>query len=319
VRVLLDCPVQTRAHLEATFGAPGKAWADGVTDLLSECVKHWRLDPVQWLAGGLKQNLVLEVKAHGRPAILKLGYPDADQWSERQWLLAQPGSCCAKLLDDLEDPVVLLIERVMPGSALVDVIRGAGWTMDRHNELAPLISACMLDVSKEFEAESYDHLLARVLENRSQALHQDLRNRVADAQDMLVDLKLGPMGEVRWLHGDLHAGNILWDATIPSWRAIDPKGHVGPAVMNVGRYLHNFLAEELASRGEEHSVPAQVALCEARALILANALKVPYQTLLKATVVDLTLSTVWRVQCEGITVWEPMRLLLDGLRDRCQL
>jgi len=52
---------------------------------------------------------------------------------------------------------------------------------------------------------------------------------------------------------------------------------------------------------------------------MAKSLDAPYQTLLKATVVDLTLSTVWRVQDEGITVWEPMRLLLDGLRDRCQL
>ena len=317
MRALLDCPVQTRVHLEATFGASGKAWADDVTDLLRACCKRWRLEPIQWLAGGLKQNLVLEVKVDGRPAILKLGYPDADQLSERQWLLAQPESCCANLLDDLEDPVVLLIERVMPGSPLVDAIRGEGWTIDRHRELAPLLSACMHDASRAIEAASYDHLLARVLENPSQALPRELRDRVSDAQNMLVDLNSGPMGESRWLHGDLHAGNILWDETIPAWRAIDPKGYVGPAVMNVGRYLHNFLAEELTGRGEDRATPAQVALCEARAQVLAKSLDAPYQTLLKATLVDLTLSTAWHLQSEGMTVWESMRALLDGLRDRC--
>jgi streptomycin 6-kinase len=317
VRVLLDYPVQTRAHLEAAFGASGKAWADGVTDLLKACCERWRLEPMEWLAGGLKQNLVLEVKEDGRPAILKLGYPDADQLSERQWLLAQPGSCCAKLLDDLEFPVVLLIERVMPGRPLVDAIRGESWTIDRHSELAPLLSACMHDASRAVESVSYDHLLTRVLDNPSQAFPRDLLERVSDAQDMLVDLNSGPMGESRWLHGDLHAGNILWDETIPAWRAIDPKGYVGPAVMNVGRYLHNFLADELTGRGEDRATPAQVALCEARAQVLAKALEAPYQTLLKATLIDLTLSTAWHVQSEGMAVWESMRALLDGLRDRC--
>jgi len=50
---------------------------------------------------------------------------------------------------------------------------------------------------------------------------------------------------------------------------------------------------------------------------LAKSLDAPYQTLLKATLVDLTLSTAWLVQSEGMTVWERVRALLDGLRDRC--
>jgi streptomycin 6-kinase len=44
------------------------------------------------------------------------------------------------------------------------------------------------------------------------------------------------------LHEDLHHENILFQES-GDWIAIDPKGVVGPKVMEFGRFIHNFLVE----------------------------------------------------------------------------
>lgn len=46
------------------------------------------------------------------------------------------------------------------------------------------------------------------------------------------------------LHGDLHHGNILFDKQ-RGWIAIDPKGLIGNARLEVGRFSFNFLPEPI--------------------------------------------------------------------------
>lgn len=314
--MILDCPDEVRTHVELRFGQAGKAWADGVADFLSDCCDRWQLFPVKRLTGGLEQNIVLEVTARGEAAVLKLGYPDADQLGERDWLLAHQGRDCAQLLDSLDKPIVLLMERIVPGILLFDLIQGKEWSVERHRELANLLGGCTNEVPKGRTPSGYDQLLKQALDGAPDNVPQDFLNLVRDAIELLAELSRGPMGEIRWLHGDLHPRNILWDS-VREFRAIDPKGYVGPAVMNTGRYLHNFLAEELIGLGQALDLGAQLALCEARGAVIADELGVSPKTLLKAAVVDLTLSLAFSVQGEGVGAWHRHRDLLEGLRVRC--
>ena len=64
------------------------------------------------------------------------------------------------------------------------------------------------------------------------------------------------------LHGDLHHENILLDEQ-GGWTAIDPKGVTGPHCLETGRYLLNFLPENLTMTDREKMVRERVAIFSA--------------------------------------------------------
>ena len=64
------------------------------------------------------------------------------------------------------------------------------------------------------------------------------------------------------LHGDLHHENILLDEQ-GGWKAIDPKGVTGPHCLETGRYLLNFLPENLTMTDREKMVRERVAIFSA--------------------------------------------------------
>ena len=61
------------------------------------------------MAGGLSQNIVMEVDVKGRPAVLKLGYPGEDQLREQAWLLASESDQIVHLYVSSQTPPVLLL------------------------------------------------------------------------------------------------------------------------------------------------------------------------------------------------------------------
>ena len=98
------------------------------------------------------------------------------------------------------------------------------------------------------------------------------------------------------LHGDLHHENILLDEE-RGWLAIDPKGVMGPKVMECGRYLHNFIEDEItgiedikdASDLQIHHV------LEERFAVFTDMLDFDKTDIVAATFVDLVLSTSWSI------------------------
>ena len=84
----LGCPGENRAFVEAQFGTAGARWSDAVPAVLQDRIDRWSLSLGETMAGGLSQNIVMEVDVKGRPAVLKLGYPGEDQLREQAWLLA---------------------------------------------------------------------------------------------------------------------------------------------------------------------------------------------------------------------------------------
>ena len=96
------------------------------------------------MAGGLCQNIVMQVDANGRPAVLKLGYPDEDQSREHAWLLASERIKSFIFMPSSQTPPVLLLERITPGTSLLDEIGSNRWRTSRHAELVLLLLNCQL-------------------------------------------------------------------------------------------------------------------------------------------------------------------------------
>ena len=312
----LDCPQETRAYIEAQFGSAGARWADAAPGVFRDCIERWSLSLGETMAGGLSQNIVMKVDVKGRPAVLKLGYPDEDQSREQAWLLACGSDQAVRLYASSQNPPVLLLERITPGWSLLDEIRSSRWRTSRHAEFVSLLLNCQLPLPLDLPAPSHRDMLLQIARQPNSALPPDLLRLVRESISFAEELDNGAPGGPCWLHGDLHPSNILWDGQQAAWRAIDPKGYRGPPVMALGRYLHNFLEDELESLGQSVSNAARETLLQERVALMAREMG-QSETLLMLTVfIDLVLAVSWSVQSDSQTSFERWHHLIQFAREK---
>ena len=169
----LDCPQETRASVEAQFGSAGARWADAVPGVFRDCIERWSLSLGETMAGGLSQNIVMKVDVKGRPAVLKLGYPDEDQSREQAWLLACGSDQAVRLYASSQNPPVLLLERITPGWSLLDEIRSSRWRTSRHAEFVSLLLNCQLPLPLDLPAPSHRDMLLQIARQPNSALPPD--------------------------------------------------------------------------------------------------------------------------------------------------
>lgn len=120
--------------------------------------------------------------------------------------------------------------------------------------------------------------------DRAEIEYDDLRARYPD----------------NWLlHGDLHHENILLDGE-RGWLAIDPKGVIGPKPMECGRFLHNFMEDEIdgASTFMEASIDQLCHVLDVRLDTFASTLGMSRRDLAQANYVDAVLSFCWTVNSQ---------------------
>ena len=146
------------------------------------------------MAGGLSQNIVMEVDVKGRPAVLKLGYPDEDQLREQAWLLASESDQIVHLYASSQTPPVLLLERITPGSSLLDEIRSNRWRTSRHAELVSLLLNCQLPLPLDQPAPSHRDMLLEIARQPNSALPSDLLWLVRESISLAEELDNGAHG-----------------------------------------------------------------------------------------------------------------------------
>ena len=190
----LDCPGETRAFFEAQFGAAGASWADAVPAVLRDRTDRWSLSLGETMAGGLSQNIVMEVDVKGRPAVPKLGYPDEDQLREQAWLLASESDQIVHLYASSQTPPVLLLERITPGSSLLDEIRSNRWRTSRHAELVSLLLNRQLPLPLDQPVPSHRDMLLEIARQPNSALPSDLLWLVRESISLAEELDNGAHG-----------------------------------------------------------------------------------------------------------------------------
>jgi streptomycin 6-kinase len=231
-----------------------------VGDLLVE----WQLDVDGTAAHGYC-SLVLPVRTvSGRPAVLKVGFPDEESEHEHLALQHWHGRGAVQLLRADPRRWALLLERLHAGEDLGDL-----WDLEACEVVAGLYSRLHVPAPPRLRTlpsyvERWTADLAR-LPRDAPVPRRLVEQAVALGRDLVGD----PASSGTMIHGDLHYANVLAGDREP-WLAIDPKPVSGDPHYEVAPMLWNRwdeLAGEVRNgvRRRFHAVVDAAGLDEHRA------------------------------------------------------
>lgn len=226
-------------------------------------ISRWELAEIKPLREQGSRGIYAAESGMFGPVILKLDQ-DTDQLTREAQMLSRLGNAACKVLD-YEDGA-LLLERIIPGVTL------------REEPMLDVRLAVFADVWKKIHSPA---------DGGSSYLNWlEIACKVPDLPDNLQ--KMGSIAlticeelfarypERLWLHGDLHHDNILRRED-GSYAVIDPKGVVGPKIMDLPRFLLNEPLE---------NVPLAMRL-------LARGLDYPLADIQRAYYVEAVLANLW--------------------------
>lgn len=286
----IEIPDTHRRKITETFGEAGEQWLQDFPRLLEEVCRAWQVDLGERIDSGYPTNFIFEARRKNEDVVLKIGHPHDEQVTEMHALDRFKGRHCVRLLEHSEAFGAILLPHIRPGTPL-RISKG-----NRTRSVATLIANFPLPLADSVaEVPGYGDWLQKAFAVYRAGQHPDdeYLEWIGEVEHHFDSLVANDPGGYL-LHGDLHHENILRDET-GGWTVIDPKGVIGPRVMEAGRFMHNFPDTELDELG---SLPR---VFETRADDLAAAFDVDRFTILKAGFIDLVLACCW-VLNDGNTV-----------------
>lgn len=233
----LPLPAEFQRTITDVFGVDGERWLENFPALLDRLAKQWslRLLPPY----NLSYNYVAPaIRADGTPVVLKVGVPNVELISEMTALRHYNGRGMVRLLESDEDAGAMLLERITPGVPLAET---------KDDEMATRIAA---DVMKRLiipAPPDPDHKLRTAggwLNGLKRLRHTfngstgPFPTRAVEQAEQAAAEILASSGPPMLLHGDLHHWNIL-TSDREGWLALDPKGVVGEAEMEICQWMVN--------------------------------------------------------------------------------
>ena len=217
-----------------------------------------------------------------RSVILKLIKTLSDEWWSGAVLDAFEGEGVVRVFEHV--PGALLLERLCPGTRLVDLVL-RGDDDDATSVLAAIIGKISphRTIANVPTVEDWGKGLDRYAESNQTHIPRPL---LLEAQRLHSEL-CASQSQSRLLHGDLHHDNVLFDAD-RGWLAIDPKGVIGELDYEVGATLRNP-----TERPELFTDPATI---EKRVQCFARTLTLNPGRILAWAFVQAVLSAVWLVE-----------------------
>lgn len=274
------------ANVTAVHGARGRRWLATLPRRLQRMKCRWSLSEGTPLPA-LSWSFVARVAYRGAPAALKLCVPGPEPQREATALRLFAGCGAARLLRRELREGALLVEWLSPGGPLVGT-PGSATPAPSPAVLAAAAAAVMRSLWRPAPPASPLVPLAEWAGGFSA-----LRARCAGGTGPLpahlvarAEARLLAPAPALLLHGDLHGGNILQDGD--GWRAIDPKGLVGPPGYDAATFLN-----ELPRASREGVLP-----------LLAESLGMAAGELREWCLAQAMLSAVWMLEDHG-GGWEP--------------
>ena len=289
--------------IEEKYGADGAAWSRKHQKVLAELMNRWHLEFEEIVDAGLPINAICFVTQNERRLVLKTGYPEPELFTEIEVLkLWQGRPGCVQLIEVDEENGVILMERIVPGAPF-----RREPVPTRSSNIPPVFSDVPIDVPLDgatADLPTYEEWLSRAFTRYRASGENQLMKYIELAESLYRDLS--SRYPKNWLlHGDLHHENMLRDER-GQWIVIDPKGVLGPGVMEYGRFMHNFVPDEVSA-----SKPAEQILMT-RAGTLSG--EFSELELLSVGFVDLVLSISWTVNDSGELTQQRSELLGEYLR-----
>ena len=290
----MQLPAAFRTRITGVFGADGAGWLDALPSLLAEAEARWGLR-VGAPFEPLSYNYVASaVRAGGEAAVMKAGVPGAELGNEVAALRHYDGRGAVRLLEADADSGLLLLERVTPGTPLVE--------MGDDEEATRIAAAVMRRLWRPPPAGHKFPTVGDWLRGfeRHRARCDDgpgpFPARLFDHAAALAAELLASSAAPVVLHGDLHHWNILRGEREP-WLAIDPKGVVGEPAYEVGALLRNPTPHYL-------QWPSIDGIMARRVAILAETLGFERERIAGWGLAQAVLSACWSYEDHGAG-WEP--------------
>jgi streptomycin 6-kinase len=276
------------------YGDNGRAWLANLPALIAACEQRWSLQVGEALPN-LSYNYVAPAwPVDGAELILKAGVVNPELLTEIEALKVYDGRGIARLIDAGPEQGVLLLERLRPGTMLVEVDDD-----DKATAIAAAVMAQLwrpLPVGHTFPSVAqWASGLAALRPYFGGTTGPFPERLVTQAERLFTDL-LASMAEPVLLHGDLHHYNIL-SARRQPWLAIDPKGVAGERAYEIGAFLRNPTAH-LFYRPDAGRILAR------RVDRLAEMLNLDRQRLIGWGIAQAVLSAWWSVEDHGHG-WQP--------------
>ncbi len=226
--------------IEETFGHKGSLWLNNLPEIISECERLWSLEVGHPFASLSYNYVAPATSSNGKEFVLKIGVPRSEIGREIAALRLYDGRGSVRLIDSNPELGLLLLERIKPGSMLIE-------RCPEYDEEATRIAACIMQ--RLWQTVTSDHSfkpiedwfqgLVKLRKTFDGGFGPFPKNLVEAAESLYIELSRS-MDDPVLLHGDLHHYNIL-ASTRESWLAIDPKGVIGEAACEVGALLRNPL------------------------------------------------------------------------------
>ena len=213
-------------------------WLKALPELVDALARRWGVR-VDRPFPDIRINFVApSTRADGTHAVLKVSRHVGETRNEIAALRLWTGRAATRLLDADTDLGALLLERIEPGTMLVEVantdddaatmtaaevLRALWRPVAEPHGLRPLDSWCDAYDRNRLALSRGAYGFPAALFQRADAMRQDL-----------LDSTREPVA----LHGDLHHYNILRSSNA-DWLAIDPKGLVGDRGFDVCQFFRN--------------------------------------------------------------------------------
>lgn len=238
---MFEIPEKFRRDRIAMNGEEGIAWVERLPDVLADCEQRWGITigpPFN-----LSFNYVAPaVQAEGTQVVVKVCSLTDEFPQQPEALRLVDGHGMVRLLECDMDEEIMLLERLLPGTMLLDL---------EDDEVSTSIAASVMQKIWRPVPENHSFKTIQQWGKGFERLRQTYDGGTGSFPKALVERAetlyrelSASMAEPVLLHGDLHHENIL-SAEREPWLAIDPKGVVGEAVYETGSWLRNPMPQLL--------------------------------------------------------------------------
>lgn len=276
-------------------GAAGRAWLDSLPAILDDCARQWDLTLAPPFPHLSYHYAAPGVRADGTPVVVKACAPTEEFPLESEALRLYDGRGAVRLLAADRERMVMLLERLEPGTLLLDVDDDVVATAVAAEVMRQLWRP-VPSVHPFPSVADWGKGFARLRRRYDGGTGPFPAALVEQAERLFAELCATAAAPVV-LHGDLHHYNIL-AAGARGWLAIDPKGVVGEPAYEIGAFLRNRLPEPLPN-------PEAGRLTERRIAQFAAELGFERVRVRGWALAQAVLSAWWSMEDHGYG-WEPM-------------
>lgn len=246
-------------------------------------------------------GLIAMASQNGTPCVLKLFASESDEKLSAMILNHYNGHNAVKVIQKAEH--ALLLERAVPGTHLKSLSLGG-----RDDEATRIFCDVVKGLHSKTDipegvptiADFWGKGFDRYLHSGDARISTPL---IKKAKQMFFELA-GSQDKQVLLHGDLHHDNILLDKK-RGWLAIDPKGVIGEAEIEVAAFLKNPIGHP--------EIYADKEIIRNRITAISKKLNLDQERILRWSFALTVLSCIWLTEIdENPDGWLALAMKLEG-------